>query len=209
MKLEELYPWWEDSHQELVEAVELLREWQLDTDPGPSGRSLRQILLGFLRAERYWIAHLAAGHAEYRPQEDDFPDAKSLAEALRASRQLSRRVLEPLGPDGLRAVRTVPGDPGDEPVRDQPAHRLAVLARPGTGDDPARPGDAAFGRREGTGVGAMEPVVIADYDPQWPVLFEEIAGRVRSAFADGPLLSPLSTSAVRLCRGWPRSPSLT
>ena len=111
MKLEELYPWWEDSHQELVETVELLREWQLDTDPGPSGRSLRQILLGFLRAERYWIAHLAAGHAEYRPQEDEFPDASSLAEALRASRQLTRRVLEPLGPDGLRAVRTVPGDP--------------------------------------------------------------------------------------------------
>ena len=35
----------------------------------------------------------------------------------------------------------------------------------------------------------MEPVVIADYNPQWPVLFEEIAGRVRSAFAGGPLLA--------------------
>ena len=111
MKLEDLYPWWEDSHQELVEAVELLREWQLEADPGPSGRSLREILLDFLRAERYWIGHLVAGHTEYRPQIEDFPYAKALAEALEASRQITRRVLEPLGPDGLRAVRTVPGDP--------------------------------------------------------------------------------------------------
>ena len=111
MKWEELYPWWDDAHQELVETVELLKEWQLEAEPGPSGRSLRQILLEFVRAERYWIGHLVAGHAEYRPQLDDFPDARSLAEALRAARQVSVRVLEPLGPDGLRAVRTVPAEP--------------------------------------------------------------------------------------------------
>jgi len=35
----------------------------------------------------------------------------------------------------------------------------------------------------------MEPIVIADYDPQWPALFDEIASRVRAAFAGGPLLA--------------------
>ncbi len=111
MKLSDLYPWWEDSHQELVEAVELLKEWQLETEPGPGGRSLHRILLEFIRAERYWISHLAAGHAEYRPRPEDYPDGKALAEALKATREVTLRVLEPLGPDGLRAVRTVPGDP--------------------------------------------------------------------------------------------------
>lgn len=111
MKWEELYPWWDDAHQELVETVELLKEWQIDVEPGPGGRSLREILVDFVRAERFWIGHLVAGYAEYRPQPDHFPDARSLAEALRAARQVSRRVLEPLGPEGLRAVRTLPADP--------------------------------------------------------------------------------------------------
>ncbi len=35
----------------------------------------------------------------------------------------------------------------------------------------------------------MEPIEIVDYDPQWPVQFAEIAGRVRVAFADGPLIA--------------------
>lgn len=35
----------------------------------------------------------------------------------------------------------------------------------------------------------MEPIEIVDYDPQWPVQFAEIAGCVRAAFADGPLVA--------------------
>ncbi len=32
-----------------------------------------------------------------------------------------------------------------------------------------------------------KPVEVADYNPRWPLLFEEIAAPVRAAFADGPL----------------------
>ncbi len=35
----------------------------------------------------------------------------------------------------------------------------------------------------------MGPIEIVDYDPVWPVQFAEIAGRVRAAFADGPLIA--------------------
>lgn len=35
----------------------------------------------------------------------------------------------------------------------------------------------------------MSPIEIVDYDPQWPAQFAEIAGRVRAAFADGPLIA--------------------
>ncbi|MGI4787336.1 MAG: DinB family protein [Janthinobacterium lividum] len=111
MTLDELYPYWDDSHQEFVEAVTLLKEWQLDTVPGPGGRSLHQILLDFIRAERYWVGYLVNGFPEYRPQIVDFPDGPALAEALKATRAVTALVLEPFGPDGLRAVRTVPGDP--------------------------------------------------------------------------------------------------
>lgn len=111
MKLQELYPYWDDAHLELVDTVQLLKEWQLDSDPGPAGRDLREILLDFVRAERYWIGYLIAGYPENRPRQEDFADGPALAEALSATREMTRRVLEPLGPDGMRAVRTVPGDP--------------------------------------------------------------------------------------------------
>ena len=111
MTLDELFPYWDDSHQEFVETVTALKEWQLESVPGPSGRSLHQILLDFIRAERYWVGHLVNGYPEYRPQATDFPDGPALAEALAATRAVSAQVLDPLGPDGLRAVRTVPGDP--------------------------------------------------------------------------------------------------
>lgn len=111
MTLDELYPYWDDSHQEFVETVTGLSEWQLESVPGPGGRSLHQILLDFIRAERYWVGHLVSGYPEYRPQAEDFPDGPALAEALRATRAVSALALDPLGPDGLRAVRTVPGDP--------------------------------------------------------------------------------------------------
>jgi len=111
MTLDELYPYWDDSHQEFVEVVEGLKEWQLESVPGPSGRSLHQILLEFIRAERYWVGHLVSGYPEYRLQAADFLDSPALAEALKATRAVSAQVLAPLGTDGLRAVRTVPGDP--------------------------------------------------------------------------------------------------
>lgn len=111
LKLDELYPYWDASHEDFVETVGLLNEWQLDTEPGPGGRSLRQIILEFVRAERFWVGQIVAGYAEYRPRSEDFATGKALAEALAAARAVTRRVLDPLGPDGLRAVRTVPSDP--------------------------------------------------------------------------------------------------
>lgn len=31
-----------------------------------------------------------------------------------------------------------------------------------------------------------KPIKVVDYDPSWPVVFAEIAARIRAAFADGP-----------------------
>ena len=113
MTLDALYPYWEGAHDDFVEAVGLLKEWQLDTDPGPGGRTLREIIVAFVRAERYWVGQLVAGYTEYRPRLEDFPDGPSLAEALTAARAQTVRVLDPLGRDGLRAVRTMPADPAN------------------------------------------------------------------------------------------------
>lgn len=110
MKLDDLSPYWETAHDEFVELVGELKEWQLETEPGPGGRTLREIILDFVRAERYWAGHIVAGYADYRPRLDDFLDGPALAEALAAARAQTVRALEPLSPDGLRAVRTVPAD---------------------------------------------------------------------------------------------------
>ena len=35
----------------------------------------------------------------------------------------------------------------------------------------------------------MDEIVVVDYDPEWPTRFAEIAGRVQTAFRDGPLIT--------------------
>ncbi len=111
MTLRELYPYWGDVHQELLETVAALTPAQLEDVPHDDALSIRQIVLQFVRDERHWIGELVAGYAEYRPDRDEYPDGRALVEALAATRDVTRRILEPFSPEGLRAVRRVPGDP--------------------------------------------------------------------------------------------------
>ncbi len=125
MRIEELYPYWGNAHQQLLEAVELLTPAQLDAKPYDEARSIRQMVLNLIREERYWIGHLVAGYAIYQPRENDYPDAPALVEALTVTREITARVLEPLSPQGLRAVRTVPPDPAtNRPETNMPISRL-------------------------------------------------------------------------------------
>ena len=45
----------------------------------------------------------------------------------------------------------------------------------------------------------MNEVSLADYDLQWPLQFAEIAGRIRAAFADGPLLAIEHVGSTAVC----------
>ena len=113
MRLDELYPYWKDAHEELREALALLTAEQLEARPRDGVPSVRDLALDFLYHERYWVSHLVAGNDYEKPRPDLFPDGRALVEGLSAARQVTALVLEPFSREGLRAVRRVPADPVD------------------------------------------------------------------------------------------------
>lgn len=110
MRIDELYPYWEDVHQELIERIEFLSEDAIDARPHGGAMSIRQLVLQFAESERFFVAHLAGGFAYERPSPSAYVDGRSLVDLLTATREVSARVLEPLSAAGLRAVRSVPPD---------------------------------------------------------------------------------------------------
>lgn len=125
MRLEEIYPYWDHVHQRLLETLEYVTDAQLEYRPHPMADSIRDIVLGFLKVERYWVGALIAGYDEYRPIEREHRTTGALLEALTVTREITRRVLEPYSPEGLRAVRNVPGDPAENrPETNMPVSRL-------------------------------------------------------------------------------------
>lgn len=113
MRLGELYPYWNDAHEELLEVLGALGSEQLEARPRDGAPSIRDMTLDFLHHERYWVSHLVGGNAYEKPRPDGYPNGRALVEALAAARQVTALVLEPFSREGLRAVRHVPADPAD------------------------------------------------------------------------------------------------
>lgn len=110
MRLDELYPYWKNAHEELQDSLRPLSSEQLEARPREGAPSIRDLALDLLYHERFWVSHLVAGNAYEKPRPDLYPDGRSLVEALAAARQVTARVLEPFSREGLRAVRHVPAD---------------------------------------------------------------------------------------------------
>jgi len=110
MKLAELYPYWNDTHEDFVETVELLTTAQLRAAPYPRAQNIGDLLVQFLFDERYYTAHLIGGYVLARPIREDLKDGRAIADAMRAAREVTERVLQPYTREGLRAVRTLPAD---------------------------------------------------------------------------------------------------
>lgn len=113
MRLDELYPYWKDAHEEFLEILGPLSSAQIEARPRDGAPNIRDLALDFLYHERYWVSHLVAGNAYEKPRPDLYPDGWALVEGLTAARQVTALVLEPFSREGLRAVRRVPADPGD------------------------------------------------------------------------------------------------
>jgi uncharacterized damage-inducible protein DinB len=125
MTIEQLYPYWPDAHQDLCEQLSFLTEEQLDAKPHEKARSIRQTVLRFVNDERWWISHLIARHPVERVNASECATAALLVDALEATREASRRIMETISPEGLRAVRTVPADPEiNRPEMNQPVSWL-------------------------------------------------------------------------------------
>ena len=111
MDVESLYPYWEDTHLELVELLEWLPEAVWDYRPGLNDiRSIRQIVLHMIERERYWIVHIAREGPFGRPDPGDFRTPELLIEGLTAVRRQTMLYVASLKPMTLRTVRTIPTD---------------------------------------------------------------------------------------------------
>ena len=113
MQTKDLYPYWDEMHEELVENVEYLDEDQIDARPHDGASSIKQLVLKFVEVERFHAQHLAGGFDYERPSASAHVDGKAIADLLTATRVVTARVLEPLTAAGLRSVRAVPGDPAE------------------------------------------------------------------------------------------------
>ncbi len=110
MKLSDLYPYWDDAHDELLTTLHALDNERLNYKPMAGTSTVRQLALQLLADERFWVAHLVAGFDIETPRAGDFRNGQALAEALQAQRSVTARALESFGVLGLKAVRTVPAD---------------------------------------------------------------------------------------------------
>jgi len=113
MRTDELYPYWNEVHEDLIDAIGYLDEDQVDDTPHDGARSIKQLVLKFIETERFYAQHLAGGYAYERPSPSAYVDGKALVDLLTATREVTGRVLDPLTAAGLRSVRTVPGDPAE------------------------------------------------------------------------------------------------
>ena len=112
MKLRDLYPYWSDAHEELIELLELITEPQWRARPGyEGGRSVRQAVLGLINSERRWIGEIAQGRSPQEVESRDFPLGGDLIDEYQAARAATERFLADLHPETMRGVRTAPADP--------------------------------------------------------------------------------------------------
>ncbi|MGO8672017.1 MAG: hypothetical protein ACLQVD_11700 [Capsulimonadaceae bacterium] len=111
MRIAELYPYWDDVHEDLIGCLEYLDAGRVETKPHPGASSIRQIVLEFAEAERFYGAHLVTGARFERPSSAEYPDGPALIGLLNAARSMTALALDPIEPAGLRAVRLLPADP--------------------------------------------------------------------------------------------------
>lgn len=111
MKIEELYPYWDEIHDQLLELLEWAPANVLDfkTDD-PDARSIRQIVVHLIDIERYYIVHLAQGGPWVHTTPTEFKTRDQLAEGILITRNQTKLYIESLKPETLRAVRTIPTD---------------------------------------------------------------------------------------------------
>ena len=79
--------------------------------PAPALPSVAEIVLEMVTEARFFVGHLIGGNEYEVPRRSDYETTRALVELLTATRELEEVVMEPFSRAGLRAVRTVPGDP--------------------------------------------------------------------------------------------------
>ena len=112
MRTDELYPYWDDLHDDLMDLLVSSDEARWTMKPAhQTGLNIRQIVHRLIQSEHDWIGQIAQGFPRVEYPIREFPDKESLLDEFRAARAATKYYLATLKPEGVRAVRAIPYDP--------------------------------------------------------------------------------------------------
>jgi hypothetical protein len=112
MKLDDVYPYWPATHDELVDRLRYISDEQWNMPPpGAHGGSIRLIVFRFLNFERFWIQQIAQGRPFEPLRASDLQDRNAYISELDAVRATTSAYMNILPPEELRSVRVAPADP--------------------------------------------------------------------------------------------------
>ena len=111
MRICDLYPYWNDMHQDLLDLLDRVDEETFQARPGDRGPSVHQMALALVHEQRFSISALLARNHYERARPGDYPDIPAVRDLLIATWQLIDNLVAPLTYHGLRAVRTYPAQP--------------------------------------------------------------------------------------------------
>jgi uncharacterized damage-inducible protein DinB len=111
MKASDLYPYWEEIHEDLIESLSWLPEEILDFKPlGSQQRSIRQLVGHMIDRERYWIVKIVQGLDSEPIKASNLANGELLIETVEATRARTLLLIDSLEPPMLSAVRVAPAD---------------------------------------------------------------------------------------------------
>lgn len=111
MKLSEFNQNWEDVHRALLDLLDVVEDDWLFEKPTERGMSIHQMVLQLAHEQRFHVSMLLAKNHYMQAHPSEYPDKESLRDLLLATWQLIEHILEPLTPEGLKAVRLLPANP--------------------------------------------------------------------------------------------------
>ena len=129
MTLDELYPYWQDVHDELIDVLEFSDETRWREKPAhQAGLNIRQIVLRLIQTEQEWIGHVAQGFPRYPFSPSDFPDKAALLDGLRAAREFDGVLCPHIAASGPARRANNSARSGNQYAGGQPADLVDSLA---------------------------------------------------------------------------------
>jgi len=112
MTIADLYPYWNDSHAEFMEALNAIEDELWGRTPaGREGRTIAEIAFHVIETECFWIGEVAQSGPKNRLDPANYPTKGALIEGIEAARSATILYLDVLKYESLKSVRGIPADP--------------------------------------------------------------------------------------------------
>jgi uncharacterized damage-inducible protein DinB len=112
MKLDEIYPYWPETHDEFVDWLRYIDDNTWNSAPlGPAFGSIRLLVVRFIQLERQWMIGVVQNREVDPLIASDLVARADVLSQFEATRAATSVYFAPLAYEALRSVRTAPADP--------------------------------------------------------------------------------------------------